>query len=76
MNAQLSYFVEAGGNLSILPKVRNSNAYMAMVGSTPIAVSADVRSSYEKNPASNLKEAFKSPYPESSFLSRQSTCTI
>jgi hypothetical protein len=68
MNAQLSYFVEAGGNLSILPKVRNSNAYMAMVGSTPIAVSADVRSSYEKKPGFQFKGGIQIPLSGKFFL--------
>lgn len=68
INAQLSYFVEAGGNLSILPKVKNSNAYMAMAVSTPIAVSAAVRSSYEKKTGFYIKGGIQIPLSGKFFL--------
>ncbi|ANH80581.1 hypothetical protein A8C56_05890 [Niabella ginsenosidivorans] len=59
--SQVHWFIQADGNLSILPKVTNTSTYAAVVTDNPTVVSTSIAASYEKRAGANIKGGIQIP---------------
>lgn len=65
--SQVHWFVQADGNLSLLPKVTNSGTYAAVVADNPTFVSTSITASYEKRAGANIKGGLQIPLSDKFF---------